>query len=221
MSQEIKTLNVGGVNCFLIKTGTGFVLIDTGVLNNPAKLEKGLEDAGCKPGNLNLIVLTHGDFDHSGNAAHIREKFGAKIAMHIEDAGKIEHGDQSWGNEAKPDRFTAFGKVLSFMSRFFVKSQELDPFKPDLTIDEGFDLATYGLDARVLCLPGHTKGSIGILMTSGDLFCGDLFMNMIKPAIHFLIDDLGAANASIEKLKKLNVKTVYPGHGKPFSMNAI
>lgn len=221
MLQEIKTINVGGVNCFLIKTDTGFVLIDTGVLNNPTKLEKELENAGCKPGNLKLIILTHGDFDHSGNAAYVRKKFGAKIAMHIGDTGKVEHGDQTWGNKAKPDRFTAFGKLLSFMSRFFVKSQELDPFKPDLTIDEAFDLSAYGLDARILYLPGHTSGSIGILTTSGDLFCGDLFMNMIKPDIHFLIDDLAAANISVEKLKKLNVKTVYPGHGKPFSWEQL
>ena len=32
------------------------------------------------------------------------------------------------------------------------------------------------------------------------------------------MDDLSAANASVEKLKKLRVKTVYPGHGKPFPM---
>lgn len=221
MSQEIKTINVGGVNCFLIRTDNGFVLIDTGVLNDPSKLEEELEKAGCKPGRLELVILTHGDFDHSGNAAYIREKFGSKIAMHLSDIGKVEQGDQSWGNKAKPDRFTALGRFLSFMSRFFVKSQNLSPFKPDLAIDETFDLSAYGLDAKVLYLPGHTKGSIGILTTNGDLVCGDLFINMIKPALHFLIDDLAAANASIAKLKKLEINTVYPGHGRPFSGRQI
>jgi len=32
------------------------------------------------------------------------------------------------------------------------------------------------------------------------------------------MDDLSVANASVEKLKKLKIKTVYPGYGKPFSM---
>ena len=32
------------------------------------------------------------------------------------------------------------------------------------------------------------------------------------------MDDLSAANASVEKLKNLRIKTVYPGHGKPFPM---
>jgi len=32
------------------------------------------------------------------------------------------------------------------------------------------------------------------------------------------MDDLTVANESVKKLKKLRVKTVYPGHGKPFPM---
>jgi len=30
-----------------------------------------------------LIVLTHGDFDHIGNAAYLSKKFGAKIASEV------------------------------------------------------------------------------------------------------------------------------------------
>ena len=66
---------LGSVNCYLIKTETGFVLIDTGSSNGRAELEHQLERAGCKPGNLRLILLTHGDFDHTGNAAHLRKRF--------------------------------------------------------------------------------------------------------------------------------------------------
>src|SRR5512139_3425317 len=66
----------GSVNCYLITTGTGYLLIDTGSSNQRAELEQALESAGCSPGDLKLIVLTHGDFDHTGNAVHLREKFG-------------------------------------------------------------------------------------------------------------------------------------------------
>nr|MDO8075676.1 MBL fold metallo-hydrolase [Candidatus Freyarchaeota archaeon] len=73
---------LGTVNCYLIKTDTSYILIDTGCSNKRTELEKELESAGCKPGNLKLVVLTHGDFDHTGNAAYLREKFGTRIAMH-------------------------------------------------------------------------------------------------------------------------------------------
>ena len=65
---------LGIVNCYLIKTDIGYILIDTGCSNKRTELEKELERAGCKPGNLELIVLTHGDFDHTGNANYLREK---------------------------------------------------------------------------------------------------------------------------------------------------
>jgi hydroxyacylglutathione hydrolase len=48
------------------------------------------------------------------------------------------------------------------------------------------------------------------------LFYGDLIYNFFKPT-QVWIDDLAAANASIEQLKTLNVRTVFPGHGKPFA----
>jgi len=76
-----------------METDAGFILIDTGCSNKRVELEKRLESAGCKPGDLKLIVLTHGDFDHTGNAAYLRKKFGAKIAMHHEDSGMVERGD--------------------------------------------------------------------------------------------------------------------------------
>ncbi len=76
--------------------------------------------------------------------------------------------------------------------------------------------AEFGFDAKILELPGHSKGSIGVLTGNGDLFCGDLLMNMLKPDTHFMIDDYADFTSSIEKLKKLDIKTVYPGHGKPF-----
>ena len=84
------------VNCYLVRTGDRFVLIDTGVTSKHGTIEKELESAGCQPGNLTLIVLTHGDFDHCGNAAYLRKKFGTRIALHKDDSGMVERGDMLW-----------------------------------------------------------------------------------------------------------------------------
>jgi len=202
---------LGIVNCYLIETDIGYILIDTGCSNKRTELEKELERAGCKPGNLKLIVLTHGDFDHTGNAAHLREKFGARIAMHHGDSGMSERRDMFW-NRRKGN--ILLGMIARILFRFGKKER----FKPDLYIDERYDLSEYGLNAKVLHIPGHSKGSIGILTANGDLFCGDLLENKDKPVLSSIMDDLSAANASVEKLKKLRIKTVYPGHGKPFPM---
>ena len=213
----IKTINCGGVNCYLAAVGDGYILIDTAIPAKRHDVEQGLRDAGCLPGNVKLIVLTHGDSDHAGNAAHLRETYGAQIAMHTGDAGMVERGDMNWNRKAKPDKFSLAFRAISVFAKLFVRSGRFEVFAPDLTIDEGFDLTQYGLDARILHIPGHSKGSIGVLTSAGDLFCGDLLYNMGKPGTLF-IDDLQDFNSSIEKLRSLKVTTVYPGHGKPFSM---
>jgi glyoxylase-like metal-dependent hydrolase (beta-lactamase superfamily II) len=91
-------------------------------------------------------------------------------------------------------------------------------FKPDLYIEDGDDLSEFGLDAKILNISGHSKGSIGILTAGGDLFCGDLFTNIDQPVLNSIMDDLAAANVSVGKLKSLKANTLYPGHGKPFPL---
>ncbi len=103
----------------------------------------------------------------------------------------------------------------------FFRLNKSDRFKPDLFIDEGYDFSKYGFNAKVLAIPGHSKGSIGILTPSGDLFCGDLFINTDKPAKNIIIDDLNEMNARVEKLKRVQINTVYPGHGQPFPIKLL
>jgi glyoxylase-like metal-dependent hydrolase (beta-lactamase superfamily II) len=220
MPQEIKIISLplpyrlGSVNCYLIKTDTGHVLIDTGCRKNRNKLEKELESAGCKPGNLQLIVLTHGDFDHIGNAAYLRKKFGIKIGMHHHDSGMVERGNMFW-NRKKSNVLTRMITPILFR---FGKSER---FKPDLYLEGGDDLSEHGFEAKVLYIPGHSKGSIGILTADNDLFCGDLLESTDKPGLNSIMDDLTEASASFDKLKSLRINTIYSGHGKPFQMEAV
>ncbi len=45
--------------------------------------------------------------------------------------------------------------------------------------------------------------------------------NRTRPSIATLVDDAEALEASFERVKKLDIQTVYPGHGKPFTMDEI
>ncbi len=222
--EDVKTINLRGVNCFLLKSGEGFILIDTGLPARRAELERELESAGCRPGDLRLVILTHGDYDHAGNGAYLREKYGVKIAMHHVDSPMVERGDEASNRKDRPDRVSPLGRIIIPIGKLMTtlcRMGKLETFKPDLCLDDGQSLAEYGLDARVLHLPGHSKGSIGVLTADGGLFCGDLLMNMRRPDAHFMIDDLAGFHASIEKLKSPQIQMVYPGHGKPFPMSSL
>jgi len=202
------------VNCYLVKTNSGYVLIDTGLPSQRNAIANELECAGCQPGTLKLILLTHGDSDHCGNAAYFQKRFETEIAMHPDDVGMVKEGDMFW-NRQPPNPLIR----LLFGALFGLRTS--NRFTPDWYVEEGESLSNYGLEATVLHLPGHSKGSIGILTATGDLFCGDLLGNIRKPELWSLIDDPAAAKNSIAKLNCLNINTVYPGHGRPFSMEQL
>ncbi len=207
-----------GINCFLLRGRDGFVLIDTGPRMSRRRLLRGLEDAGCGTGDLRLVIITHSDSDHIGGCAVLRQSYGAKIAAHELEARAIETGDSLAHRKVRPDRAPWLFRVLLPLT---ARLGRPGPFKVDLLLEDGQSLAEYGVDATILHLPGHTKGSIAVLTGDGDLFCGDLFWSYRRPGLHPLIDDLPAARASIQRLRDLPIETIQPAHGRSFSSDIL
>ncbi len=203
------------VNCYLLRLdGDGFILIDTAKAGQRRAVEAALAQAGCTPGKLRLIILTHGDFDHCGNAAYLRSRYNAPIALHHDDLGMVEQGDMLW-NRKQPNIV-----IKTLMSALF-RLSPADRFTPDVLIKEGDSFGDYGFDARVIALPGHSRGSVGILASTGDCFCGDLLANTRQPGFWNIMDDKDAARRSLAHLRQYPVSTVYPGHGSHFPMAAL
>jgi len=231
MKQEIIRIDLEGVNCYLIRISDGFILVDTGghmILdkqfnNRRDQLEKELKIAGCEPDTLKLVILTHGDIDHVGNAAFIREKYGAKIAMHSGDVQLVENPVIEKMMESFHYKSLIYKVVFKLLNKIIKKVNQkmldnFEKFKPDFYIDEGYSLLEYGIDATVLHIPGHTAGSIGILTANGELIAGDTFANINKPDTAINACDFKTLATSVERLKAMDIKTIYPGHGKPFEM---
>ena len=214
----IEIIAYRNVNCYLIKTKYEFILIDSGYSNQRSNVERALDSAGVQRGNLRLILLTHGDFDHAGNCAYLRDKYQSRIAMHKADQGMVENGDLFYSRKGRNFIIRTLVKLMLPIFRMNLKKK--DQFTPDIYLEEGDDLSDYGFNAQVVHLPGHSKGSIAFITTEGDLFIGDLLENHKKrgPVKGSLIDDSLEFSASIDKLKSLPINTVYPGHGNPFQM---
>ena len=97
-----------------------------------------------------------------------------------------------------------------------VKLKKEDRFVPDIILENNQILVEYGLTAKIITLPGHSKGSVGVLTEDGHFFCGDILENLEKPEQTSLVSDKEAMEQSMEKIETLEFKYVYPGHGKPF-----
>jgi hydroxyacylglutathione hydrolase len=215
-------LKLSSVNSYLIQESGRFFLVDTGMTNARRQLESILQHYCPQPGDLKLILLTHGDFDHTGNARYIRDVFRAPIAMHQADSGMLEKGDMFWNRKIKNGLMK---KLIPLIARLGRKEQ----CKPDILLVDGDSLAEYGLEAQVLNTPGHSSGSLCFLTTgeplhnhTGDLFCGDLLTNgQGKPMLNSMMYDKPAGEASLARLKIFEIKKVYPGHGKAFNWDEL
>jgi hydroxyacylglutathione hydrolase len=129
--------------------------------------------------------------------------------MHRDDSGMAEHGDMFWNRSS--------GNVLvSLIAPILFRFPTSNRFRPDFYVEEGDGFSECGFDAQVLSIPGHSKGSIGIL-TAG----GDLLENSKEPATNSIMDDPAACEASLEKLQGFEINTVYPGHGNPFRIDSF
>ncbi len=220
MGLLIERIALKGVNCFLLKNENGFFLIDTGYSTARQDLDETLQFAGCNADNLKLILLTHGDIDHTGNCAYLSDKYKARIAMHPADKALVEEGKQ-------PDR-----EIRSGLLKIILKIDALingdklfktfEKFTPQILLDDEAELAEFGLDVRVVHIPGHTMGSVAFLTPEGDLFSGDTLMNAnIKRMLSGWAEDFDALRDSVNRLLKMDVRTVYPGHMKSFPMAEV
>ena len=168
-------LGLGSVNAYLLRSAGRFVLIDTGPPRARMRVERALGRAGCASSDLRLMVLTHGDYDHTGNACRLRGRYGAPIAIHPLDARMLREGDMFSGRN-RPNLLVrwAISKLFGF--------GRSERCAPDIHLEDAMSLRDYGLDARILLLPGHSSGSVGVLTSEGDLFCGDLLENRGRPS---------------------------------------
>ena len=162
-SEDVVTITKGAVNSYLLRADGGFVLIDTGTPEKRGALEKELENADCRRGDLRLILLTHGDYDHAGSAAYLRRLHDAPVALHGDDAGRVERADWSWNLKPAPDRF-AF--PFNFVSRF-IRPGEFSTFSPDILAEDGLDLSAYGLTLASCTFPGTRADPCGCSVPSG------------------------------------------------------
>ena len=206
MEYVITQLKGGTDNCYLVAKGNEAILVDT---SSGPSLQMVMD--ACSRYEMKLLVLTHPHFDHAENADAIAKRFGIPVAYHEAD-------DEIFDNyDAQPLKsYGLVGFVVLKMSLKVLRETKVVRPAEHFFVREGDSFGDYGFpDVRVVELPGHTKGSIGVVVNDCELIVGDALDNWIRPGMGHLYYDLDVQKKTYEKIRAMNVRKVYYGHGKP------
>lgn len=187
----LKKLELGmfAANCFIVgdeETKEGMIIDPAADGNTILKTVNAL---GLK---IKIIVLTHSHMDHIGALAEVKEKTGAPLAIHAEEADSLQ----------RPQ----FRMIMAPFSK--------RPPPADIILKDGDTIEVGKLSFKVLHTPGHTQGGIS-LYTEGIVFTGDTLFNFGIGRADFPGSDYDQELESIsKKLMTLPDNTkVCPGHG--------
>jgi glyoxylase-like metal-dependent hydrolase (beta-lactamase superfamily II) len=196
-------------------------MIDGGSPNQVNQFKKGLARLSIKSEEIELMVITHGHWDHIASAKAIKTITGAKVVMHNAEKKWLENGLKSM-----PPGVSNWGHIMERLIRVFLPLVHISATNVDITIgDEGLPLDEYMIPGRIIYTPGHSCGSISVLLETGEAFVGDMAMNALPmrfgPGLPIFADDLARLKESWRLLLDRGIKTVYPAHGEPFSTDII
>ena len=220
MRVTIHSVKLGVGRCYVIQ-GDRTIMIDAGCPRQAARFQKAMEALAIDPRSIRLIVLTHGHWDHIGSARDIQEMTGAKIAMHHRETDWLEKP-----MKVLPPPVTAWGHIFRAIMLPFLPLVHFPAADVDVVLgNEGMSLAGYGIPGKIIYTPGHSMGSVSVLLETGDAFVGDLAMNefplRLSPGLPIFAEDMEKVKASWRRLLGEGAKTVYPAHGKQFAVEVI
>ncbi|MEM7036430.1 MAG: MBL fold metallo-hydrolase [Bacteroidota bacterium] len=202
------------VSNFLVYDKNSTVLIDSGFVGARRRLRKALAEIGRTIADLDLILLTHGHFDHAVHLHWLMAQSGAPLHGHpVEQI----HLDGKWPYRGKARVCGASEAVGRFTHRY--RPAKITDFLADgehIPLAGGF---------RVLHLPGHTEGHLGFfheatgICFSGDLWSHQRFRKAVAPGIlntcpeHF--------PDSFRKVLATEPRALYPNHDEGSSPEAM
>ena len=190
-------------NNVLLRGRDDNVAIDSGYLTHvPLTLALIASRQGLDGAALTKLVNTHCHSDHMGGNAAIARAYGCTIAVPESDAPLIE----AWDTKTL---------LLDYAD------QSADRFVADEVLQAGATYVWGDLEWLALAAPGHDMAALVFynpehrILISGDALWENGYGFVMPPEIDPAA--MPATRATLEMISSLDVRTVIPGHGEPFT----
>jgi hydroxyacylglutathione hydrolase len=214
---KIKQVLTGRSNVFLVSISNYNILIDTSTERNRIQLWKNLKKLSIE--KLDLLILTHTHYDHAANTRVIKECFGPLVMVHSAEEYFLVNGISRF-----PEGTNAFTRfIIHHIGHKIADKYNFDSCKPDIIFDHTpKHLLNGDINAYVLPTPGHSDGSVSLVVDHEIAIVGDamfgVFRNSIFPPFadkpKVLIDSWG-------KLLNTNCNIFLPAHGFEISRGKL
>jgi glyoxylase-like metal-dependent hydrolase (beta-lactamase superfamily II) len=207
-----KVINIlsGRSNVFLILKSEFNILVDTSPGTYRRKLDTLLKKLNIS--RIDYLVLTHSHYDHAENAGFIKKTYGARVIINQEEAGFLERGENIVPKGTHP----LPGALISIFSPLFVRLARYEPCAPDISAGSLYEFKEPGLNVHIIHTPGHTQGSMSVIVDNEIALVGDamfgIFRDKIMPPFG---NDKDQIVRSWGKLLETGCRIFLPSHGKP------
>ncbi|MDR1941458.1 MAG: MBL fold metallo-hydrolase [Endomicrobium sp.] len=178
------------VNCYLVYDvdSKKALIADPG--QDGAKVIAEIEKDGLIP---EILVNTHGHFDHILSDELVRRHFNIPLGAHKDDAPMLSDPYEN-------------GSYSFFREPVSIKD-------PEIFFEDAMKVKLSFTEFEVIHTPGHTRGGICLLF-DGFILTGDTLFAGTIGRTDFPDSDHAQMLKSLEKIKRLSPSlTVYPGHG--------
>ena len=214
----VTPVSLGVVNAFILR-GSRSVIVDTGYPGSANVLINRLSQIGIKLDEISLILITHAHTDHFGSAAELKQQTGAPVAIHQLDAEFLRSG-----NNPPPRPTGTFSRLLMSLPAF-TRTAKVPSLEPDILIEGKMSLHKFGIDGEILPTPGHTPGSISVLLPGGEAIVGDLIMGDLirrkQPGYPLVADNVVQLRESIKLIMQQSPRVIFIGHGGPLEPERV
>lgn len=197
------------VHAYLIRNGRTAMLLDTGRRSMRGRLLRQLQQQGVE--NLLLLMLTHSHFDHTENAAFIKEKFGARVLIHQLEAGFLNEGKS---NTIRGTHGLFRWLTLTFSGRIS-GMYRYEPVIQDIAFADEYVIPETQGQLKCIHIPGHTPGSSALIVDGEIALVGDAFAHHLPGSIFPPFgEDRRKILDSWQTLIDQDCRLYLPSHGK-------
>ncbi len=178
---KIDRVLCGRSNVFMLSNTTHRVLVDTSPNYRKKRLYRELGKLNVK--KIDALILTHTHYDHVGNAQSLKETYNPDVIVHRSEESFIKNGTNN-GEGMIPKGTNAITRLIGVKLVAAVLARvTFDPCMPDVLTEDRYELDQYRFNAYLLHTPGHSIGSMSVIVDDEIAICGDTVFGVFPGAV--------------------------------------